>query len=82
MYGPIGCLIALKSDNLAFYRILMEIVGGGHSFSTVNFYEFAIIFLIGLSKNVGVIAAAVLMCRNPWRFVSVNVGGEMPKIYK
>ena len=51
MYGPIGCLIALKSDNLAFYRILMEIVGGGHSFSTVNFYDFTIIFLIGLSKT-------------------------------
>ena len=28
------------------------------------------------------IAAAVLMCRNPWRFVSVNVGGEMQKICK
>lgn len=43
-----------------------------------------LIFLIGLSKKVGVIAAAVfvLMFRNPWCYVSVYVGVKMPKLRK
>ena len=58
---------------------LLAVVTG---FLQLIFITLPLIFLIGLSKNVSVIAAAVLMFRNPWRYVAVNVGGGMPKLRK